>query len=150
MSYHREEGTGHDGNTSFAVDAVRRLGSRLDAIQDKHDWAATASISDNRLPASDKDAAAPPISVDLTHCTSLHSPDQLRIALEQHAREETIELARVTYAAYGIVLDRLLRDAERVNDQAWFWSQVEEDPTRTILYLIQSESILRPFADDIY
>ena len=86
----------------------------------------------------DSDTSTTSSIIDVTHITSLHSTKQLQLALQLSGAQQTIELARVTYAAYGLVLDQLLKDAERVNDQAWYWSQVEEDPSRTVIYLVQS------------
>jgi hypothetical protein len=132
-----EERAAADVSTSFAVDVVRRLGFRLDAIQDKEDWAAVEE--DKTLKEQHESDASSSSVIDVTHITSLHSTKQLQVALRLPGAEQTIELARVTYAAYGVVLDQLLKDAERVNDQAWYWTQVEEDPFRTISYLVQSE-----------
>jgi hypothetical protein len=141
-----EERSPRSDAPTFAVDVVRRLGSQLDAIQEKHDWAVSkgdARVSTqqrepgNELPSS---SSPPPSAViDLTSCTSLHSKNQLRIALERCDVDEVVSLAKVTYAAYGIVLDQILKDAERVNNQAWFWTEIEEDVGQTIMYLVQSE-----------
>lgn len=133
---HEERATGGDSSTSFAVDVVRRLGSQLDSFQEKHEYNTTSTLKSEEHESSPSSSAE---ILDVTHCTSLHSTKQLQVALQLSGQDDAIELARVTFAAYGCVLDRLLKDAERVNDQAWFWTQVEEDPGRTILYLVQSE-----------
>lgn len=146
----REVAEGGDGTTSFAVDAVRRLVSRLDSIQEKHDWAAGSEeeevtiLDDQQKEEGRSTGVGGGSIIDLSHSSNLHSMDQLRLVLQQTKSDEAVELARVTYAAYGLVLDRLLKDTERVNDQAWFWSQVEEDPGRTVMYLVQSEFSLFP------
>jgi hypothetical protein len=136
---HEERASASDSSTSFAVDVVRRLGSRLDAIQDKEDWA--AGDESKALDQQDDAEASSSAVIDVTNITSVHSTKQLQTALQRSGVEQTIELARVTYAAYGVVLDQLLKDAERVNDQAWYWTQVEEDPSKTVIYLVQSEHL---------
>lgn len=133
---HEERVTGGDSSTSFAVDAVRRFGSQLDSFQEKQEFATTTSTEESE----DKKSSSAEV-LDVTHCTSLHSTKQLQVALHISGQDDAIGLAKVTFAAYGIVLERLLKDAERVNDQAWFWTQIEEDAGRTILYLVQSEFV---------
>lgn len=148
MAHSEGQESGAEATTSFAVDVVRRLGSRLDAIQDKAEWAQSDDSKavlqqqqqQQQLLTTSSDSAASEMAVvDVTNCTSLHSTKQLQVALQMTGKDELLNVARVTYAAYGIVLEQLLRDAERVNDQAWFWTQVEEDPSRTVVYLVQSK-----------
>lgn len=66
------------------------------------------------------------------------SNGQVDIASDQVALFELISAARLTYSVYGLVLDDLLNQAETVNDQAWYWTEVEEDPVQTFTYLIQT------------
>ncbi|EPQ32312.1 uncharacterized protein PFL1_00508 [Pseudozyma flocculosa PF-1] len=49
-----------------------------------------------------------------------------------------VALARITYAAYALGLDALLQDASRINDEAWFWTEVEESAYRTLAHLVQT------------
>jgi hypothetical protein len=139
--------SGSDAMTSFAVDVVRQLGVQLDTIQERHDWAtsednssssSSASIQQDQQDSSQKREEKADV-IDVTNSTSLHSTKQLQTALQRSGQDQVIDLAKVTYAAYGVVLDQLLKDAERVNDQAWYWTEVEEDPSRTFIYLVQSE-----------
>ena len=133
----QEQPVGSDTATSFAVDTVRRLGASLDTLQDREEWAQTDS---SRAVVHQHSKTDPSQAVvDVINCTSLHSPKQLQVALQVSGEEELMNVARVTYAACGVVLDRLLEDAERVNDQAWYWTQIEEDVGRTVVYLVQSE-----------
>ncbi|KAN0066216.1 Nuclear control of ATPase protein 2 [Thecaphora frezii] len=47
-------------------------------------------------------------------------------------------LARITYATHALVLDSLLQDASKLNDEAWFWTEVEESTFRAFSHLIQT------------
>lgn len=60
------------------------------------------------------------------------------IIVDQVALFELISAARLTYSVYGLVLNDLLEQAESLNDQAWYWTEVEEDPVQTFTYLIQT------------
>lgn len=66
------------------------------------------------------------------------SNGQVDVASDQVALFELISAARLTYSVYGLVLNDLLNQAEKVNDQAWYWTEVEEDPVQTITYLVQT------------
>lgn len=151
---------------SYALESIRHLGNRLDAIEaaqraraDEGVVTTTARASPDARDAFDDIASS--VNLDLAQAKHVPQLESLQGSLRalQEAKSagpvrgsgdhdeaaELLAVAKVTYASYGIVLDALLRDAERVNDQAWYWTEVEEDPTRTVTYLIQSE-LLSSFA----
>ncbi|PWN89877.1 NCA2-domain-containing protein [Acaromyces ingoldii] len=144
---------------SYALESIRHLGNRLDAIEaaqraraDEGIVTTTARAAPDARDAFDDIASS--VNLDLAqakHVPQLESlqgslralqeaksTGQVRGAGDHDEAAELLAVAKVTYASYGIVLDALLRDAERVNDQAWYWTEVEEDPTRTVTYLIQT------------
>lgn len=52
--------------------------------------------------------------------------------------EDLIPLARIVYATLSLTLETLLNQAEQVQDQAFYWTKVEDSTSSTLLYLIQS------------
>lgn len=57
---------------------------------------------------------------------------------DQAALAELMAVARLTYATYGVLLESILQQAESFNDQAWFWTEVEDNLSQTFTYLVQS------------
>lgn len=151
---------------TFALDSVHRLCARLDSIHDRQrkQYATEASqdIDTNTDVIRQLDSL---VGAEVIHSKSLPSVKQLqealasikklqqnqRISLFQSHRGTTLEddddiqlsemmaLARLTYAAYGLILDSLLKQAEYVGDQAWYWTEIEEDFSHTMAYFIQSK-----------
>ncbi|PWN35293.1 NCA2-domain-containing protein [Meira miltonrushii] len=153
---------------SFALDAVRKQSSRLDSIQDHLSGSLRTPASEGEDDAKTQELVRVESSFNsqITQSKSLldqkqlnealntlsssrlsnessilllpQSNGQVDVASDQVALFELISAARLTYSVYGLVLDDLLNQAETVNDQAWYWTEVEEDPIQTITYLVQT------------
>lgn len=152
-------------SASYAVDAVHRLGQRLDAIQDRLGGTRSPNEGQAGLEIAKLESN---VNAQMTQSKTLIDAKQIEMAIRslQQARVgsqnalllpptateqgridvttdgpalvELIAAARLTYASYGLVLDTLLRQAESINDQAWYWTEVEENPMQTATYLVQT------------
>ncbi|MCO5613828.1 hypothetical protein L7F22_068106 [Adiantum nelumboides] len=155
-------------SASFALDAVHKQSSRLDSIQDHLSGSLRTPASEGEDDAKTQeivrvesnfnsqitqskslldqkqlnDALNTLNSARLSSESSIlllpQSSGQVDVASDQVALFELISAARLTYSVYGLVLNDLLNQAETVNDQAWYWTEVEEDPIQTITYLVQT------------
>jgi nuclear-control-of-ATPase protein 2 len=149
---------------SFALDAVKRLNHRLDAIQDsfedrgvKNDGGdptqgeeiqrivriennlnSQLSQAKALLNAKQLDDSLSALRQSIGSHRSLLAPPSANGASAEVEEVQLIAIARITYAAYTLVLDTLLSQAEAVNDQAWYWQETEEDLVQTVTYLIQT------------
>nr|BAK01113.1 predicted protein [Hordeum vulgare subsp. vulgare] len=47
-------------------------------------------------------------------------------------------LSRLVVATYAAALDTLLQDASKLEDETWYWTDIEESMRKTISYLIQT------------
>lgn len=60
--------------------------------------------------------------------TSVPRLDELKI----------VALSRLVAATYAVALDTLLRDASKLEDETWYWTDIEESMRKTLSYLIQT------------
>ena len=49
-----------------------------------------------------------------------------------------VALSRLVVAAYAVALDTLLQDASKLEDETWYWTDIEESTRRTLSYLVQT------------
>ncbi|GAC96150.1 predicted mitochondrial protein [Pseudozyma hubeiensis SY62] len=107
------------------------------------------AIRDQRKPIQDILAAIRP--ADGSHTipsrkTLLSLLDKLDDASEQrsssaapHLEElRIVALSRLVVATYAVALDTLLRDASKLEDETWYWTDIEESMRKTLSYLIQT------------
>ncbi|GAK63655.1 NCA2-domain-containing protein [Moesziomyces antarcticus] len=47
-------------------------------------------------------------------------------------------LSRLVVATYAAALDTLLQDASKLEDETWYWTDIEESMRKTVSYLIQT------------
>ncbi|KDN40157.1 NCA2-domain-containing protein [Tilletiaria anomala UBC 951] len=150
-------------NSSFAVDFVRNIGVRIDDSQPLSTRVQSPKVPEK---ADQKGDEALKIELaddlDLAHLTKLPSRSSLlkildslatqtRLisagsaeALKSHivgsvrAEQEAQALLRITYLAYAVSLDALLKKAEILGDQEWFWSDIEDELLQTSRYFLQT------------
>lgn len=49
-----------------------------------------------------------------------------------------VALSRLVIATYAVALDTLLQDASKLEDETWYWTDIEESTRKTLLYLVQT------------
>lgn len=58
---------------------------------------------------------------------------------EPHSEElKIVALSRLIVAAYAVALETLLQDASKLEDETWYWTDIEESTRRTLSYLVQT------------
>ncbi|SPO23311.1 related to NCA2 - control of mitochondrial synthesis of Atp6p and Atp8p [Ustilago trichophora] len=58
---------------------------------------------------------------------------------EPHLEElKIVALSRLIVAAYAVALETLLQDASKLEDETWYWTDIEESTRRTLSYLVQT------------
>lgn len=51
---------------------------------------------------------------------------------------KAVALSRLVVATYAVALDTLLQDASKLEDETWYWTEIEESTRRTLSYLVQT------------
>lgn len=51
---------------------------------------------------------------------------------------QIVALSRLVVATYAIALETLLQDASKLEDETWYWTDIEESTRKTLSYLIQT------------
>lgn len=51
---------------------------------------------------------------------------------------KVVALSRLVVATYALALDTYLQDASRLEDETWYWTDIEESTRRTLSYLLQT------------
>ncbi|KAK0521945.1 Nuclear control of ATPase protein 2 [Tilletia horrida] len=152
-------------SSSYALDALRRLGTQLDSIERQHTHAQTQKQQDDGsstttttttqidTDAREKSSSSSSSSnvLDISTITSSHpSPAQLHailtaqlqpaLALSPGSAETVFALARVALATYTSVLELLLHDAHALERTAWAWHDIHDDDNHlaALLYLVQT------------
>lgn len=49
-----------------------------------------------------------------------------------------VALSRLVVATYAVALETLLQDASKLEDETWYWTDIEESTQKTLSYLIQT------------
>ncbi|SJX61896.1 related to NCA2-control of mitochondrial synthesis of Atp6p and Atp8p [Sporisorium reilianum f. sp. reilianum] len=49
-----------------------------------------------------------------------------------------VALSRLVVATYAVALETLLQDASKLEDETWYWTDIEESTRKTLSYLIQT------------
>ncbi|SPO21999.1 related to NCA2 - control of mitochondrial synthesis of Atp6p and Atp8p [Ustilago trichophora] len=49
-----------------------------------------------------------------------------------------VALSRLIVAAYAVALETLLQDASKLEDETWYWTDIEESTRRSLSYLVQT------------
>ncbi len=141
----------HSASPSFAIDALRAIGSALDDAQTSPSLHASSGEQDEL-------ATQVELGVDLDLSQIQRLPDRTALleALDQLGATSAIlapsngagsrrndpreqALARIAYLSHALLLDTLLKEAQLLGDQEWYWSEIEDELRRTATYLIQSE-----------
>ncbi|KAJ1028540.1 hypothetical protein NDA16_001706 [Ustilago loliicola] len=51
---------------------------------------------------------------------------------------QIVALSRLVVATYAVALDTLLQDASKLEDETWYWTDIEESTRKTLSYLVQT------------
>lgn len=51
---------------------------------------------------------------------------------------DSAQLARIAYATYALALQSLFDEAGRLQDSAWYWNSIEDEPWSAALYMLQT------------
>jgi hypothetical protein len=141
-------------SSSFALDVVRTVGSRLD------DAKPPADVNIQQESGEKEGSGKLDLSVDLDLAQAHKLPDRKSLldALDTlksrltllgspaqsstfsfQAFQDAQALARISYLAHALLLDDLMKEAEIVGDQEWYWAEIEDELWPSVKYLVQSE-----------
>lgn len=149
--------------SSFAVDFVKELGSKLDESLSQHTAADRAQDDDGHTDHDDPGAASFGTAVasktELTYLRKLPSRTELLDILdtfeaqsalaspaatsqagdfETQRREEAVSFLRLSYLTAALSLNHLIEEASLLGDQEWYWIGIEDEILKTGNYLLQS------------
>lgn len=51
---------------------------------------------------------------------------------------QIVALSRLVVATYAVALDTLLQDAGKLEDETWYWTDIEESTRKTLSFLVQT------------
>lgn len=150
--------------TSLAFDWFAVASRSVDDLEQKQ----TQALEDKRrfrselhAAQSDEDEAKEekglelykPLPSVLTEVRSLPNRDQLLEALQildanknlaaqtsgqASPGPDSAQLARITFATYALALHTLFEEADRLQDSAWYWSQIQDSNLAAVTYLVQT------------
>ena len=144
--------------SSFAIDFVKELGSKLDECLSQN-TAANRSQDDVRQDHSFGAAVAS--KTELTYLRKLPSRTELLEILdtfeaqstlaapaatsqagdlETQRREEAVSFLRLSYLTAALSLNHVIDEASLLGDQEWYWIGIEDEILKTGNYLLQSGS----------
>ncbi|SNX83067.1 related to NCA2 - control of mitochondrial synthesis of Atp6p and Atp8p [Melanopsichium pennsylvanicum] len=73
--------------------------------------------------------------LDKLDATSQHADGSTVPHLEEL---KIVALSRLVVATYAVALDDLLQDASKLEDETWYWTEIEESTRRSLSYLVQT------------
>lgn len=66
------------------------------------------------------------------------SEQQDKSAVAHLEELQIVALSRLVVATYAVALDTLLQDASKLEDETWYWTDIEESTRKTLSYLVQT------------
>ncbi|EST07752.1 Nuclear control of ATP synthase 2 [Kalmanozyma brasiliensis GHG001] len=124
-------------------------GLKSESVSQQDSEAHDEAIQDQRKPIQDIIATIRP--ADGSHTlpsrkTLLSLLDRLDSTAQQqdgnvvpHFEElQIVALSRLVVATYAVALDTLLQDAGKLEDETWYWTDIEESTRKTLSFLVQT------------
>ncbi|PWZ00461.1 NCA2-domain-containing protein [Testicularia cyperi] len=132
-----------DADASVSTDGIR------DQDDDDKTDAESQLIQERKKPVQDIFAAIRPsdaastLPSRKTLLSLLDNLDQLSSDVNgseaAHAEElKVLALSRLVCASYAVAVDALLQDAGRLEQETWYWTEIEESMRKTLGFLVQT------------
>ncbi|TKY87206.1 hypothetical protein EX895_003883 [Sporisorium graminicola] len=64
--------------------------------------------------------------------------EQDGIAVPHLEELKVVALSRLVVATYAVALETLLQDASKLEDETWYWTDIEESTRKTLSFLVQT------------